>query len=60
MRVVTFRCDDEVLQEIDRMSIILDRSRSQIIRDAILEYMSNHYSELPQKKPIKVFKRALR
>jgi len=48
MRVITFKADEELIEKIDRVARKSGRSRSDIIRHAILTYI--HDIEKSQKK----------
>jgi len=41
MRVVSFKLDDELLQQLDLYCINYKQVRSEVIRDAIKSYLSN-------------------
>jgi Ribbon-helix-helix protein, copG family. len=45
VRVVTFKLDEETLYILDRLSITLGKSRSEVIREALMTYVglnTNH------------------
>ncbi len=47
MKVVTFKIDDEVLEELDAVASKLGISRSEVIRCAISEYLMKYRAPKP-------------
>ena len=43
MRLVTFKIDEDLLDELDRLAAKTWKTRSQIIREAIKEYIRNYH-----------------
>jgi len=42
MRVITFKLDEETLEELDKLAMRKGKTRSELIRRAIEMYIANH------------------
>ena len=42
MRVITFKIDEETLEELDKLALKKNKTRSELIRRAIEQYLMDH------------------
>ncbi len=54
MRIVTFKVEESVLKEIDELARFEGVSRSEIIREALMNYLSRVKRELRVRRPVRV------
>jgi metal-responsive CopG/Arc/MetJ family transcriptional regulator len=46
MRIICFKIKEDELERLDRLAVRLKKSRSEVIREAINEYVGKHKKEL--------------
>jgi CopG family transcriptional regulator/antitoxin EndoAI len=54
MRIITFKIDDELLERLDIVAQSMNSSRSEVIRKALLLYLSKAEKELSKKPRIRI------
>ena len=51
LRLVTFKADEELVRRLDEYARARGLSRSEVIREAIAEYLVRHSAEQPPRAP---------